>query len=89
MIFFLSLFGLCLVGCDTNITSLPKEMLDDFVITLTFDFNGYYDLKTGVLKNGYYELDCKYETILLFSEDELKETQELFLLGSIDRWPEK
>lgn len=38
MIFFLSLFGLCLVGCDTNITSLPKEMLDDFVITLTFDF---------------------------------------------------
>lgn len=50
MIFFLSLFGLCLVGCDTNITSLPKEMLDDFVITLTFDFNGYYDLKTGVLK---------------------------------------
>ena len=74
MIFFLSLFGLCLVGCDTNITSLSKEMLDDFVITLTFDFNGYYDLKTGVLKNGYYKLDCKYEIILLFSEDELNET---------------
>ncbi|MBQ8293478.1 MAG: hypothetical protein IJX78_06760 [Bacilli bacterium] len=87
---FLLIFSLCLVGCDTNMTSLPEEMPEDFSFALTFGFNGYYDSKTGVLKNGYnYDLDCECETTLLFTEQELKEIYEIFLEGSIDRWNEK
>ena len=87
---FLLVFGLCLVGCDTNKTSLPQEMPEDFSFTLTFGFDGYYDSKTGVLKNGYnQDLDCECVTTLQFSKEELKEIYGIFLDGTIDRWNEK
>ena len=87
---FLLVFGLCLVGCDTNKTSLPQEMPEDFSFTLTFGFVGYYDSKTGVLKNGYnHDLDCECVTTLQFSKEELKEIYGIFLDGTIDRWNEK
>lgn len=86
----LLLFSLYLAGCDTNMTSLPKQMPEDFSFILTFDFDGYYNSKTGVLKNGYnYDLDCECKTTLLFTEQELKEIYEIFLEGLIDRWDEK
>ena len=84
---FLLVFGLCLVGCDTNMTSLPKEMPEDFSFTLTFSFDGYYDSKTGILKNGYnYDLDYECETTLLFSEEELKEIYDIFRTYGIDKF---
>ena len=87
---FLLVFGLCLVGCDSNMTSLPQEMPEDFSFTLTFDFDGYYDSKTGVLQNGFnYDLNCECITTLKFSEEELKEIYGIFLDGTIDRWKEK
>ncbi len=87
---FLLVFSLSLFGCDTNMTSLPKEIPDDFSFTLTFGFDGYYDSKTGILKNGYnYDLDCECATTLHFSEEELEEIYEIFLEGSIDRWKEE
>lgn len=80
----------CLVSCDTNMTSLPHEMPEDFSFTLTFDFDGCYDSKTGILKNGYnYDLDCECKTTLIFDEEELKEIYSIFLEGSIDRWEEE
>ena len=80
----------CLVGCDTNMTSLPHEMPEDFSFTLTFGFDGYYDSKTGILKNGYnYDLNSECQTTLLFDEKELEEIYQIFLEGSIDRWPEE
>lgn len=87
---FLLVLCLCLVGCDTNKTSLPQEMPEDFSFTLTFGFDGYYDSKTGVLKNGYnHDLDCECVTTLQFSKDELKEIYGIFLDGTIDRCNEK
>ena len=86
----LFVFSLCLVGCDTNMTSLPQEMPEDFSFTLTFGFDGYYDSKTGALKNGYnHDLGCECVTTLQFSKDELKEIYGIFLDGTIDRWNEK
>lgn len=71
-------------------TSLPLEMPEDFSFTLTFGFDGYYDSKTGILKNGYnYDLDCECKTTLIFDEEELKEIYSIFLDGSIDRWEEE
>ena len=84
---FLLVFGLCLLGCDTNMTSLPEEMPDDFSFTLTFGFDGYYDSKTGILKNGYNnELECECKTILYFTEEELKGIYEIFRCYGIDRF---
>ena len=77
-------------GDVVNKTSLPHEMPDDFSFTITFGFDGYYDSKTGVLKNGYnYDLSCECETTLKFSEEELKEIYGIFLECSIDRWDEE
>lgn len=57
----------CLVSCDTNMTSLQHEMPEDFSFTLTFGFDGYYDSKTDILKNGYnYDFDCECKTTLIF-----------------------
>lgn len=79
-----------LVSCDTNKTSLPHEMPEDFSFSLTFGFDGYYDSKTCILKDGYnYDLDCECKTTLIFDEDELKEIYSIFLEGSIDRWEEE
>ena len=76
----LFVFSLCLVGCDTNMTSLPQEMPEDFSFTLTFGFDGYYDSKTGALKNGYnHDLGCECVTTLQFSKDELKEISNIRL----------
>ena len=84
------LLALFLVGCDTNMTSLPQEMPTDFSFSLTFGFDGYYDSRSGVLQNGYnYDLDCSCETTLFFTEEELQEIYSIFLEGSIDRWPEE
>ena len=77
-------------GDVVNKTSLPHEMPDDFSFTITFGFDGYYDSKTGVLKNGYnYDLSCECKTTLKFSEEELKEIYGIFLECSIDRWDEE
>lgn len=90
VIIFLLTFVFCLVGCDTYITSLPKEMPDDFSFTLTFGFDGYYDSKTGILKNGYnYDLDCECQTTLIFDETKLKEIYGIFLDGAIDKWEDE
>ena len=71
-------------------TSLPHKMPEDFSFSLTFDFDGYYDSKSGVLKNGYnYDLDRECETTLIFTEEELQEIYSIFLEGSIDRWEEE
>lgn len=86
----LLLFALCFAGCDTYMTSLPHKMPEDFSFSLTFDFDGYYDSKSGVLKNGYnYDLDRECETTLIFTEEELQEIYSIFLEGSIDRWEEE
>ncbi len=86
----LLLFALCFAGCDTYMTSLPHKMPEDFSFSLTFDFDGYYDSKSGVLKNGYnYDLDSECETTLIFTEEELQEIYSIFLEGSIDRWEEE
>ena len=86
----LLLFALCFAGCDTYMTSLPPKMPEDFSFSLTFDFDGYYDSKSGVLKNGYnYDLDRECETTLIFTEEELQEIYSIFLEGSIDRWEEE
>ena len=86
----LLLFALCFAGCDTYMTSLPHKMPEDFSFSLTFDFDGYYDSKSGVLKNGYnYDLDRECETTLVFTEEELQEIYSIFLEGSIDRWEEE
>jgi len=80
----------CLVGCDANMTSLPQEVPEDFSFALTFGFDGYYNSKTGILKNGYnYDLDCECKTTLIFNEEELKEIYSIFLQGTIDRWKEE
>ena len=86
----LLLFALCFAGCDTYMTSLPHKMPEDFSFSLTFDFDGYYDSKSGVLKNGYnYDLNRECETTLIFTEEELQEIYSIFLEGSIDRWEEE
>lgn len=86
----LLLFTLCLSACDAYMTSLPHEMPEDFSFSLTFDFDGYYDSKLGVLKNGYnYDLDCECKTTLFFTKEELKEIYAIFLEGSIDKWEEE
>ena len=86
----LLLFALCFAGCDTYMTSLPHKMPEDFSFSLTFDFDGYYDSKSGVLKNGYnYDLNRECETTLIFTEEELQEIYSICLEGSIDRWEEE
>ncbi len=77
---------LALAGCDSNMSSLPRKMPDNFAFSLTFDYVGSYDSKTGVLKNGYnYDLACECETILKFSEEEMQEIYEIFRESFIDR----
>ena len=77
---------LTLAGCDSNRTSLPRKMPDNFAFSLTFSYSGSYDSKTGVLKNGYnFDLNCDCETILKFSEEEMKEIYEIFRESFIDR----
>lgn len=90
LIIFLLTFSICLFGCESDLFIFPQEMPDDFSFTLTFGFDGFYDSKTGVLKNGYnHDLNCECETILLFSKTELKEIYKLFLDSSIDKYDEQ
>lgn len=79
-----------LSGCETNVSSLYPEMPNDFFFTLTFGFDGYYDSKTGVLRNGYnYDLDCECKTKLFFDYKELEEIYHIFLDGSIYSWDDE
>lgn len=92
VLFIISLltFSICLGGCKSDLSIFPQEMPDDFSFTLTFGFDGFYDSKTGILKNGYnYDLDCECETILFFSETKLKEIYKIFLDCSISKWDEE
>ena len=87
---YILLFVICLVGCDANMTSLPSQMPEDFSFSLTFGFDGFYDSKTGVLKNGYnYDLNCECQTTLFLCESQLREIYELFFSCYFDKYDEK
>ncbi len=58
----------CNICHATKSAPLPA----DFSFTVTWGFDGYYDSKTGELKNGYnYTLDTACETTLRLNHDEL------------------
>lgn len=79
---FLSLFIFALSGCDCPAKIEPAP--EDFSFTLTWGFDGYYDSKTGTLRNGYnYTLDTACETTLLLDADELAKIYKIFYDGGL------
>ena len=70
------------------VTSLPEEKPDDFSFELSFGFDGYYNSKTGVLKNGYnYDLDKECVTELFLTSEELSIIYKMLRKIMIDNIP--
>jgi len=70
----------CKICGITKTVPLP----DDFSFTLTWSFDGYYDSKTGELKNGYnYTLDTACETTLLLDDEELANIYRILYNGGL------
>ena len=58
----------CLTCGETKTVEVPA----DFAFSLTWGFDGGYDSKTGLLKNGYnYQLGVDCETTLILTREEL------------------
>lgn len=58
----------CLTCGETKTVEVPV----DFAFSLTWGFDGAYDSKTGLLKNGYnYQLGVDCETTLILTREEL------------------
>ena len=61
-----------LYTCDACGGTKTVEMPADFAFSLTWGFDGGYDSKTGLLKNGYnYQLGVDCETTLILTREEL------------------
>ena len=70
------------------ITSLSEELPDDFSFELSFGFDGYYNSKTGVLRNGYnYDLDKECVTELFLTSEELATIYKMLREIMIDNIP--
>lgn len=70
----------CKICGVTKTAPLP----DEFSFTLTWDFDGYYNSKTGELKNGYnYTLDTACETTLLLDDEELANIYRILYNGGL------
>lgn len=67
-------------------SDLPKEMPEDLSFIVQWNFDGKYDLKTGIIENGYnYDLDVECKTKLILTENEIKEIYKIIRDARIDK----
>lgn len=67
-----------LYTCDACGGTKTVEMPNGFAFSLTWGFDGAYDSKTGLLKNGYnYQLGVDCETTLILTREELMDIYRL------------